>query len=36
MTIDEFVKSFAGEFDETPAELFTLKQNTKHWMSGIL
>lgn len=22
MTIDEFVKAFAGEFDETPAELF--------------
>lgn len=29
MTLDEFVKAFAAEFDETPAEQFTASTNFK-------
>ena len=29
MTLDEFVKAFAAEFDDTPEELFTPATNYK-------
>lgn len=36
MTLDKFVKAFAGEFDETPEELFkadTCYKDLKEWGS---